>query len=118
MDSHDSPTTKPIYRSTQSVWYILGILEVLLAVRFALKLFNANSMSGFVGFIYSASNIFVGMFVSIFHSPQIGGAVFEITTLLAMLVYWFIAWAIIKLLIMSKSISTPEAAEKLNEEDK
>jgi hypothetical protein len=118
MDSHNSPTTKPIYITTQIIWYVLGLLEVALIARFVLKLFDANPAAGFVSFIYSATNIFVGLFNNIFHSPQIGGAVFELTTLLAMLIYWFVAWAVVKLLIMSKSISTPEAAEKLNKEDK
>jgi hypothetical protein len=35
-----------------------------------------------------------------------------------MLVYWLIAWAIIKLLLMGKPVSTPEAAEKLDEQNK
>ena len=118
MDSHYSATTKPIYYTTQIVWYILGLLEVLLAVRFSLKIFNANPLSGFVSFIYSASNVFVGIFSNIFHSPQVGGAVFELTTLLAMLVYWILVWAVIRLLLISKSVSTPEAADKLNEEEK
>jgi hypothetical protein len=31
MDSYNSPTTKPLYRGTQVVWYILGLLGALLA---------------------------------------------------------------------------------------
>jgi hypothetical protein len=34
-----------------------------------------------------------------------------------MLVYWLIAIAIIKLLLIGKTVSTPEAASKLDEEE-
>ncbi|PIR88284.1 MAG: YggT family protein, partial [Candidatus Harrisonbacteria bacterium CG10_big_fil_rev_8_21_14_0_10_45_28] len=40
--SYTSSSTKPIYRGTQIVWYILGIIEVLLAFRLVFKLFGAN----------------------------------------------------------------------------
>ncbi len=42
------------------------------------------------------------------------GDFFEWTTLLAMLVYWMVGMGIIKLLFMGKTISTPEAAVKLD----
>jgi len=47
MDSYNSPTTKPLYRGTQVVWYILGVIEVLLAFRFVLRLLDAKSFSRF-----------------------------------------------------------------------
>ncbi len=43
MDSYNSPSTKPLYRGTQIVWYILGIVEVLLIFRVILKILDANS---------------------------------------------------------------------------
>jgi len=115
--SYNSPTTKPIYRGTQIVWYLLGLLEALLAFRLALKLLGANPLSGFVSFVYSITQIFVAPFLAAFNKTQISGIVFEWTTLLAMLVYWFIAWAIVRLFFISKTVSTPEAAEKLNKEE-
>jgi hypothetical protein len=118
MDSYNSPTTKPIYRGTQIVWYILGFLEVLLAFRFVLKLLAANPGAGFSNFIYNASYPFVAPFLSVFHVSQIKGSVFEWTTLLSMLVYLIIAQGVIKLFFMSKTVSTPEAAAKLDTEDK
>jgi hypothetical protein len=35
-----------------------------------------------------------------------------------MFVYFVVAWGIIKLLVMSMSVSTPEAAVKLDQQDK
>lgn len=118
MDSYNSPTTKPLYRGTQIVWYILGILEALLAFRFILKLLAANPGAGFSSFIYGVSYPFATPFLNVFHVTRIEGSIFEWTTLLAMLVYWLIAWGIIKLFFMSKSVSTPEAAAKLDDDNK
>ena len=118
MDSYSSPTTKPLYRGTQIVWYILGFFEVLLAFRFILKLLAANPTAGFSNFIYDISHPFAAPFLNVFRVTRVEGSILEWTTLLAMLVYWLIAWAIIKLITMSKSVSTPEAAAKLDNEDK
>lgn len=118
MDSYNSPTTKPLYRGTQIVWYILGILEAVLAFRFVLKLLAANPGAGFSNFIYSVSYPFATPFLNVFRVTKIEGSIFEWTTLLAMLVYWLVALGVIKLFFMSKSVSTPEAAAKLDTENK
>ena len=118
MDSYNSPSTKPLYRGTQIVWYILGLIEILLAFRFVLKLLGANSAAGFTSFIYGVTYIFAAPFLSVFRITKVLGSIFEWTTLLAMFVYWVIAFGIIKLLFMGKTVSTPEAAAKLDEKDK
>lgn len=53
MNSYNSPTTKPIFKSTQIVWYLLLILETVLGFRFILKLAGANPAAGFTSFIYN-----------------------------------------------------------------
>ncbi len=118
MDSYNSPTTKPLYRGTQIMWYILGLLEIVLAFRFVLKLLGANPAAGFSSFIYAVTFIFAAPFLNVFRITHVAGSIFEWTTILAMLVYWIIAMGIIKLFIMGKTVSTPEAAVKLNKQDK
>lgn len=118
MDSYNSPSTKPLYRGVQIVWYILGILEIALAFRFVLKLLGANPLAGFTSFIYSVTSGLVAPFVNVFRVTYVAGSVFEWTTLLAMLVYWLIAIAIVKLFLMGRTVSTPEAAVKLDQQDK
>lgn len=118
MDSFNSPTTKPLYRGTQIVWYIVGILEVLLVFRFVLRLLSANPNAGFTNFIYNITHFFVSPFLNVFRVSQVESSVFEWTTLLAMLVYWLIAFGIIRIFLMGKSVSTPEAAVKLEKQDK
>ena len=96
--SYDSPRTRPIYRGTQIVWYITGLLEALLAFRFILKLLGADPNAGFSSFIYGVSHPFAAPFMNVFGITQVRGTVLEWTTLLAMLVYWLIAWGIVKML--------------------
>lgn len=117
MDASISSATKPLFRGTQIVWYVLSLLEVLLVFRFALKLMAANPGAGFTNFIYSVSSPFVAPFLAVFPQTRIEGSIFEWTTLLAMAVYWVIAWAIMRLFVMSKPVSTPEAAAKLEEQE-
>lgn len=118
MDSSISRTTKPLYRGTQIVWYLVGLIEVLLAFRFVLKLLAANPVAGFTNFIYAVSYIFAAPFLAVFRTTKVEGSIFEWTTLLAMAVYLLIAWGIVRLFFMSKSVSTPEAAAKLDKENK
>jgi len=115
--SYTSQSTKPLYRGTQVVWYILGIIEALLAFRFVLKLLGANPNAGFSEFIYGVTHVFAAPFLAVFQRTQVQGSIFEWSTLLAMLVYWMIALGIIKLFLMSKTVSTPEAAEKLDKQE-
>ncbi len=118
MDSYNSSTTKPLFKGTQVVWYLLSLLEVLLAFRFLLKLTGANAGAGFTSFVYALSWPFTTPFLAVFPRTSVQGSIFEWTTLLAMLVYWMIALAIIHLFLMSKTVSTSEAAAKLEEQDK
>lgn len=117
MDSYNSPTTKPLFKGTQIVWYLLTVLEVLLAFRFALKLTGANPGAGFTNFIYDLSWPFTAPFLTVFPRTTVEGSIFEWTTLLAMAVYWVVAFGIIQLFMMSKTVSTPEAAAKLEEQE-
>jgi hypothetical protein len=116
MDSYNSPTTKSLFRGTQIVWYLLSLLEVLLAFRFVLKFTAANAAAGFTSFIYAVTWPFTAPFLAVFPNTKVQGSVFEWTTLLAMLVYWMIALAIVKIFFMSKTVSTPEAAAKLDKQ--
>ena len=76
-------------------------------------MFGANPDAGFSSFIYGFTYVFTAPFLSVFRITQVAGSVFEWTTLLAMFVYWVLATGIIKLFLMGKTVSTPEAAVKL-----
>ena len=105
MDSYNSPSTKPLYRGTQIVWYVFGLVEVLLVFRFVLKLLGANPVAGFSHFIYTVTYVFAAPFLSVFRITQVAsGSVVEWTTLLAMFVYWVLAMGIILLFLLGKSV--------------
>ena len=85
------------------VWYIAGILLVLLAFRFALALLGANPNNAFADFIYDASYPFVAPFFSLFgYDLQYGVSRFEIFTLVAMAVYAIVAWGIARLFTLNR----------------
>lgn len=112
-----SSRTKPLFRMSQVVWYLFGFLEVILALKFLLKLLGANPDAGFTNLIYTISYPFAAPFLGVFGQSAVSGSVFEWTTLLAMAIYALIAWALVKLFVMSKPVSTPEAAVKLEQQD-
>ncbi|PIW96812.1 YggT family protein [Candidatus Kaiserbacteria bacterium CG_4_8_14_3_um_filter_38_9] len=112
-----SESSRPLYRGAQIVWYTLYLVETFLIIRFLLKLFSANPGAPFTEFIYTISGVFTWPFVAVFNNDRIINSVLEWTTLLAMVVYWLLATAIIKLFVMSKSVSTHEADVRLTEEE-
>lgn len=104
-------TKKTIFRAYQVIWYILGVIEVLLAFRFVLKLLGANPLSGFVSFIYSLSALFVAPFYGILGNPSVSGSVLEWSTIIAGIVYFVIAWGIVYLFQLIKPVSPTEVSQ-------
>jgi hypothetical protein len=102
------------FRSSQIVWYILGVIEILLALRFILKFIGANVSAGFTQFIYAVSAPLAGSFMNVVDPSQIGRSIFDWSILLAMIIYALIAWGVIKLLVMSQPTSDQEAHNKLD----
>ena len=86
-----------LYQFVRMMWYLLGLLEGLLAVRFILALLGANPNNGFASLIYAITGVFVAPFRTLFATPGFGGSVFELYTLTAMLVYFLAWWAIVRL---------------------
>ncbi len=82
------------FKATQLVWLLLGILEVLFALRFFLKLIAANPASPIAVFIYGFTGLFLLPFAGLTGAPAAGGMVLEFSTVIAMVVYGLIGWAI------------------------
>ncbi|MDD2270486.1 MAG: YggT family protein [Candidatus Dojkabacteria bacterium] len=89
------------------IYFIFGLLNILLAFRFILKLTGASTSSIFVNFIYDLSRVLILPFEGIFNrgTAQImeSTSIFEPATIVAIIVYAVLAWGIVKLIkIFSK----------------
>jgi hypothetical protein len=82
------------FKATRLIWLLLGILEGLIAIRIGLMLIGANPNSAFVTLIYEVTGLFLIPFAGVIASPTAGNLVLELSSLLAMLVYALIAWAV------------------------
>lgn len=84
------------------VYFLFGILEVLLAFRLVFKLTGASLTSGFVSLIYGLTGIFILPFEGIFRRGFAQGvettSVLEPSALAAIVVYAVLAWGIVALL--------------------
>ena len=83
------------------IYFFFGALDVLLAFRLVFKLAGAGTTSAFVSFIYGITGLFILPFEGIF-SPGVSrgletASVLEPATLVALVVYAFLAWGIVKL---------------------
>ena len=107
-------TKKAIFRSYQVIWYILGIIEILLIFRFVLKLLGANPASGFTQMIYSFSAPFAVPFIGVTRASVSGGSVFEWTTIIAMVVYAVVAWGITELFQLVKPVNPQEVEQTVD----
>jgi len=85
------------------VWYVAGVILVLLAFRFVLSLTGANTTNSFANFIYNTSHPFVAPFFSLFsYKTNYGVSKFEIYTLVAMAFYAAVAYGIAKLATINR----------------
>jgi uncharacterized protein YggT (Ycf19 family) len=85
------------FKATQLVWLFFGILEALIALRIGLKLIGANAASPIAAFIYGVTSLFLAPFAGLTGTPSAGGMVLEISSVIALLVYALIAWALVKI---------------------
>lgn len=86
------------------IWFVAGVLLVLLGFRFVLALLGANPDNGFANFIYNCSHPFVAPFFSLFsYNYDYGISKFEVYTLVAMVVYAVIAWGLSALVNINRA---------------
>ena len=82
------------FKATQLVGLLFGILEALIALRVGLKLIGANPGSPIAVFIYGFTDLFLFPFRGLMGTPTAGNMVLEISSVIAMVVYALIAWAL------------------------
>jgi hypothetical protein len=85
--------------ASRIVYYVLGVVQVILAMRVLLALLGANRSNAFVQFVFDVSRPLAQPFFSLFgYEPRYGSSHLEMGTLVAMLVYALLAWGIVSLI--------------------
>lgn len=92
----------PSVIAARFIYYIAGIIVALLALRVVLLLLAASETSLFVDFIYNLSAVFAWPFFGIFsYEPSYGQSVFEISSVVAIIVYALAATGLAKLFTLA-----------------
>lgn len=84
------------------IWFVVGVIAALIAIRFGLLLAGANENTGFAQLIYGLTGWMVAPFAGLFganltYPGAAGTGVFEPSSLVAIVVYALIGLAITKL---------------------
>ncbi|KGF73493.1 hypothetical protein DO97_18465 [Neosynechococcus sphagnicola sy1] len=84
---------------TNSIYWLSGMLEILLLLRFMLRLFGANPQNEFAQLINHLSAPFIAPFSTLFVSPTSAGAanVFDINIVIAILAYALLCYLVVSL---------------------
>lgn len=101
-----------VIKTMQIIWLATAALEFLFAMRFFLKLLDANPSAGFAVFVYNVSAVFLFPFMGLTSTPSAGGAIFEISTLIAMVVYAIVGWLLVRLVRVV--FGNPPAHERIS----
>jgi uncharacterized protein YggT (Ycf19 family) len=108
-----------VFKITQFIWLMFGILEALIGFRIFLKLIAANPANWFASLVYRLSEPFLIPFQGITMDPSFQGLVLEISSVIALLVYALVAWAIVRLVWlvfyrrMASSLTTYDRDEEV-----
>lgn len=105
-------TSKKNLKLRKILYYIMGTFEVLFAIRLIFKFLGANPGSNFISLIYTITGVFLAPFSGVFRTVVNNGietkSVFEATTIIAMIVYWLVAYGAIRLV---EIYGTPKYSE-------
>lgn len=99
------------------VYFIFGVIVVLLAIRFVLLLLGANASAGFTQMIYQLTAPLMAPFAAVFGETVARGVVFEWSALLAIVIYALVAWGIAGLITAvtpRESARTTEVIEEVH----
>lgn len=98
---------KPVVKTnrvvlTRAIWYILGVITAILALRIVLLMLSANPETPFVAFVYDVSSIFVVPFYGIFDQPDYTRFYVDTSSIVAIVIYWLLAVGLAKLINLTR----------------
>lgn len=86
-----------VRRVANFIWLLFGILEGMIGIRILLKLIGANPGNTFAKFVYNITQPFLFMFEGLISDPSFDNIVFELHAIIALLVYAFAAWTLVRM---------------------
>ncbi len=78
-------------------WLAVMVVLGLIGLRVVLKMIAANPNSPFAAFVYGLSNLFVWPFNGLTATPAAGASVFEVSSIVAIIVYALLSLVVAKL---------------------
>jgi len=95
-EHHESGQAQRVttFKATQMIWLLFGLLEAAIGLRVLFKLIAVNPANPFAAFLYKVTDLFLAPFASLIGAPAVGGMVLEVSSIIAMIVYLLIAWAL------------------------
>jgi YggT family protein len=87
------------YWVVNSIYWLGGIIEILLMLRFVLRLFGANTQNEFARLINNLSAPFIAPFSTLFISPTSDGGtnIFDVNIVIAIIAYAILSYLLISL---------------------
>ncbi len=80
-----------------TIYWLSGLLEILLMLRFVLRLFGANTQNEFARLINNLSDPFMAPFSTLFISPASnnGGNIFDVNIIIAIIAYALLSYLVV-----------------------
>src|ERR1700730_14474047 len=100
--------TRYTVRAVAIIGFVAGVVNVLIAFRFVLRLLGASTQSAFVNAIYAVSAPLVAPFHGIFGDSAMNASYFETAALVAIVVYALVAWGLI---VLVRIMTAPRGTE-------
>jgi YggT family protein len=88
------------YQIIRLIWGVLALLEIMLGLRFLLKLIGGSGVSAFGALVYGTTDFFVAPFVGLLSYWTAGDMILEVTTLVAMGIYALVFWGFVRVMGM------------------
>jgi YggT family protein len=85
-------------RCNAVLWWVFGVIEALIAIRFILKAVAANAGAAFAALIYGITEPLVGPFIGVLATLTFGPSVIELPALLAVLIYFLVGLLLTRLI--------------------
>jgi uncharacterized protein YggT (Ycf19 family) len=106
-------SVSPGRRATDVIYLVFGVINGLLLIRIVLKMLAANPLAGFASFVYSITDIFLAPFRNLLPAVTSGRAVFEVSAVVAIIVYALIGWTLAQVIaiMMSRSVTVSHRSE-------